>query len=91
MQGSDFNRQILVVDDEPALREGIARVLTTQGLAVTTAAGASQALAQLARQSFAVVLLDIKLPDMDGVQLLKYLRQDFPDTEVIMITGYPTD
>jgi len=90
MQESDFNRQILVVDDEAAVRTGITQVLSRQGLPVTTAADGTQALAQLARQPFGIVLLDIKLPDLDGVQLLKHLRQDFPETEVIMITGYPT-
>jgi two-component system, NtrC family, response regulator AtoC len=90
MRESDLHRQVLVVDDEAAVRHGIAQVLSQQQLKVATAADATQALAQLARQSFAVVLLDIKLPDMDGVQLLKHVRQDFPDTEVIMITGYPT-
>jgi len=90
MQESDFNRQILVVDDESAVRNGIAQVLTRQDLAVTTVADAAQAQAQLARQPFAIVLLDIKLPDMDGIELLKRIRRDFRDTEVIMITGYPT-
>ena len=90
MQGSDLNRQILVVDDEAAVRTGIAQVLSKQDLVVTTAGDAAQAMAQLARQPFAIVLLDIKLPDMDGVQVLKHLRQNFPETEVIMITGYPT-
>jgi DNA-binding NtrC family response regulator len=90
MSGSDVNRRILVVDDEAAVASGIARVLSRQDLAVATAADATQALAQLAGQRFAVVLLDIKLPDMDGVQVLKHIRQDFPDTEVVMITGYPT-
>ncbi len=90
MQESDFNRQILVVDDETAVRNGIAQVLTRQALAVTTVADAAQAQAQLARQPFAIVLLDIKLPDMDGMELLKLIRRDFRETEVIMITGYPT-
>ena len=90
MKKSDLNRQILVVDDEAAVRTGIAQVLSRQNLAVTAAADATQALAELARQPFAVVLLDIKLPDMNGVELLKHLRRDFPETEVIMITGYPT-
>lgn len=90
MKQSDLNRQILVVDDEAAMRSGIAQVLSRQNLAVSAAADATQALAELARQSFAVVLLDIKLPDMSGVELLKHLRRDFPETEVIMITGYPT-
>ena len=75
---------------KPRCATGIARVLSQQNLTVATAADATQALAQLARQPFAVVLLDIKLPDIDGVVLLKHIRQDYPDTEVIMITGYPT-
>jgi two-component system response regulator AtoC len=90
MLRSDVNREILVVDDEAVVRTGIAQVLSQQDLAVATAADAAQALAQLAGQRFAVVLLDIKLPDMDGVQVLKHIRQDFPETEVVMITGYPT-
>jgi two-component system response regulator AtoC len=90
MPGNELNRQILVVDDEAVVRTGIAQVLSQQGLAVATAADATQALAQLSHQQFGVVLLDIKLPDMNGVQLLKHIRQDYPDTEVIMITGYPT-
>jgi DNA-binding NtrC family response regulator len=90
MQESDFNRRILVVDDETAVRNGIAQVLTRQDLMVTTVADAAQAQAQLARRLFAIVLLDIKLPDLDGVELLKLIRRDFRDTEVIMITGYPT-
>jgi len=90
MKESDLNRQILVVDDEAAVRTGIAQVLSRQNLAVTAAADAAQALEQLAHQPFAIVLLDIKLPDMSGVEVLKYLRRDYPDTEVIMITGYPT-
>ena len=68
MQESEVNRQILVVDDEAAVRTGIAQVLSQQDLAVATAADAAQALAHLARQPFAVVLLDIKLPDMDGMR-----------------------
>ena len=55
MQGSDFNRQILVVDDEASVRSGIAQVLSKQNLLVTTAADAGQAMAQLARQPFAIV------------------------------------
>ena len=86
---SDVSRQILVVDDEAAVRSGIAQVLSRQGLEVTTAADGAAALAELARRTFAVVLLDIKLPDTDGVTLLKHLRQDCPETAVIMITGYP--
>jgi DNA-binding NtrC family response regulator len=90
MKENDHNRQILVVDDEAAVRTGIAQVLSRQNLKVTAAADAAQTLNELTRQPFAIVLLDIKLPDMSGVEVLKLLRRDFPETEVIMITGYPT-
>jgi len=90
MEETDLNRQILVVDDEAAVRNGIVQVLSRQNLEVTAVEDAAQALAELARKPFAIVLLDIKLPDMDGVEVLKLLRRDFPETEIIMITGYPT-
>jgi two-component system response regulator AtoC len=90
MQQGDLTRQILVVDDENAVRTGIAQVLSRQELEVVTAAEAGDALNILAQRPFGIMLLDIKLPDMDGVELLRLLRQDFPDMAIIMITGYPT-
>jgi two-component system response regulator AtoC len=90
MRETELSRQILVVDDEAAVREGLARALARQQLEVTTAADAAQALEILHRLPFAIVLLDLKLPDMDGVELLRLLRKDFPEMAIIMITGYPT-
>ncbi len=90
MEATDFTRQVLVVDDETAVRTGIAQVLERQDLVVRTAADARQALELMAAQPFAIVLLDIKMPDMDGVEVLKLLRRDYPETAIIMITGYPT-
>ncbi len=90
MRESSSNRQVLVVDDEEAIRSGIARVLSDLHLKVATAAGGLQAQEMMARRPYDVILLDIKMPDMDGVELLKHIRQDYPGTEVIMITGFPT-
>jgi two-component system, NtrC family, response regulator AtoC len=89
LPAGDFTQQILVVDDEPAVCRGIAEVLSRQGLAVKTAGNGAQAMELLARHPFAIILLDIRMPDLDGMELLKLLRQDHPDTAVIMITGYP--
>lgn len=89
MERGDINRQILVVDDEATIRTGIAQVLEKQGMAVATAAAGREALEILAARPLGIVLLDIKLPDMDGVEILKIIRREYPDTEVIMITGYP--
>ncbi len=85
----DITRNILVVDDELTIRSGIAQVLEKQKITAATAADGREALDILARQPMGIVLLDIKLPDMDGVELLKIIRREYPETEVIMITGYP--
>ncbi|MFP3868391.1 MAG: sigma-54-dependent transcriptional regulator [Desulfobacteraceae bacterium] len=85
----DLVNQILVVDDESVVRTGIAQVLSKQGLEVTTAADGKQALESIAAATPAVVLLDIKMPGPDGVEVLKIIRQEYPRIQVIMITGYP--
>jgi DNA-binding NtrC family response regulator len=90
MRDHDPNRRVLVVDDEEAIRQGISLVLSKQHLKVATAAGGLQALELLGQRDYGVVLLDIKMPDLDGVEVLKRIRQDHPGTEVIMITGFPT-
>jgi two-component system, NtrC family, response regulator AtoC len=90
MQDSKFTRRILVVDDEAPVRRGIAQVLSRQGFEVTAAADAAQALEALAQGPFGVILLDIRLPDVDGVEMLRLLRKDFPETAIVMITGFPT-
>lgn len=89
MPPGDFDRQVLVVDDEDAVRAGIAQVLANQGLKVRVAADGRQALEMMAQQPAGIVLLDIKMPEMEGVEVLKLLRRDYPHTEVLMITGYP--
>ena len=78
-----------MVDDEDALRHGIARALANQGLAVRTAAHGREALELMSQSPAGIVLLDIKMPELDGLEVLKILRRDYLDTAVIMITGYP--
>jgi two-component system, NtrC family, response regulator AtoC len=90
MRENDPHKQILVVDDEDAIRTGIAQVLSRIGLKVAVASGGVLALEMMARRPYAIVLLDIKMPDLDGLEVLQRLRQDYPGTEVIMITGFPT-
>jgi two-component system response regulator AtoC len=90
MREQEAGSRILVVDDEEAVRAGIAQVLSRRQLTVATAADATAALTILAREPWDIILLDIKLPDINGIEFLRLLRHDFPETEVIMITGYPT-
>ena len=91
MRESDATRrQVLVVDDEEAIRTGVVQALATMGLKAAAAAGGTAALEILARSPYAVVLLDIKMPDLDGMEVLKHIRRDHPESEVIMMTGFPT-
>lgn len=82
--------QVLIVDDEAVVRNGIGRVLERNGVRVTLAEDGERALEALRGDSFCAVLLDIKMPGVDGLAVLKHVRSNYPDTMVVMITGYPT-
>jgi DNA-binding NtrC family response regulator len=81
---------VLVVDDEPVVRDGIARVLADEGLAVAAAPTAAAALAHPAAATCRVALCDVMLPDGSGLELLRALRASRPDLPVVIITGYAT-
>ncbi len=83
-------RHILVVDDEPLIRETLAEFLTQEGFAVTCCAGGEEALACAAEQRFDVALCDVQLPGMDGIELLGRLLKISPQTFVLLITAYAT-
>ncbi len=80
---------VLVVDDEYGPRESIAFSLATE-FAVETADRAKEALAKLKARPFAAVVLDIRMPEMDGIRALEELRKIDPHVSVIMLTGYGT-
>jgi putative nucleotidyltransferase with HDIG domain len=78
---------VLVVDDEPGIRDILGRWLKLRGYTVRTASSADEALAMMTQQSVAVALCDIRLPGHDGLWLLERIRQEFPDTAVVMVTA----
>ena len=78
---------ILVVDDEPTVRENVERLLKSSDYEVVTAADGQEALEQAARQELEVVLLDVKMPRMSGIDALPRLRADYPDICIIMATA----
>ncbi len=80
--------RVLIVDDEIRLAEAFREQLSEEGMKVFIASHAKEALSVVKRESIDVAVLDIKLPDMDGVELLLKLKQQEPTTEVIMLTGY---
>jgi CheY-like chemotaxis protein len=80
-------KRILVIDDEPFVRDALKRVLEEDELQVDVAADAETALVQLNAQAYDLVILDIIMPGMDGVELLRRLRAEFPGLRVIAISG----
>jgi DNA-binding NtrC family response regulator len=90
MAKNEKNSNILVVDDEIVVRTGISRVLQKQGFSIHTAADGNQALEIMSQHPINIVLLDIKMPGLDGIEVLRHIRTQHPETVVIMITGHPT-
>ncbi len=80
----------MVVDDEFLLRDSIRIVLEKEGYEVFTAADGEEAMKQLEAGLPQVVLSDIKMPKTDGIELLKTIKAEHPEVEVVMLTGYPT-
>lgn len=81
---------ILVVDDAPDTLEIIQRNLTQQGYQVFTTAGVPEAIKFLEGMPVDLVITDLKMPDIGGMDLVRHVRENIPDTEVMMITGYAT-
>ena len=82
--------RILVVDDEVGIREGCRRVLVPQGFAVDVAENGPVGLRKLRESRYDVLLLDIMMPGMSGIEVLRQARQIDPDLICIIITGYAT-
>lgn len=79
---------ILLVDDEKGFRNVLKIYLVDRGFAVTCADDGIKAAAMLQHEPFDIVLTDIRMPGMDGITLLKQIKKETPDTEVIMLTGH---
>src|SRR5687768_18602895 len=80
---------ILIIDDEASLRQTLARILQRAGFEVTTAANGKDGLALVHEDPFDLLYLDIRMPDVSGLGLLKYIHTKFRDLHVILFTGQP--
>jgi DNA-binding response OmpR family regulator len=81
--------RILIVEDDAIISSLISRVLESHGYSVTTARTGKDALAKIQKLYYNLILLDIGLPDMTGIELLEKIRVTNLDVIVIMITGHP--
>jgi two-component system response regulator HydG len=84
-------KKVLVIDDEAIIRVSCKRTLASEGFHVSLASSCREGLELLDNESFDLLLLDLKMPDMDGIELLPVIRSRWPEIKVIVISGYATD
>ncbi len=85
-----MDREILLADDEVTFRETFAKVLREEDMSVTVVGNGTDAIDAVTRQPFGVVILDIRMPGIDGIKVLREIMRMRPETRVIMITAYGT-
>lgn len=82
--------KVLVLDDDPVVNLSCKRILGAEGYSITTVEKGEAALDKLAKEDFDLLISDVKLPDVSGMIVLKEARVIKPQTDVVIITGYPT-
>jgi NADP-reducing hydrogenase subunit HndA len=84
------NGKILVVDDEHVVIISCERILKAEGYDVKGVLGGKEAILDMEHNNYDLVLTDLKMPEVDGITLIKWLRKSRPDTGIVIITGYPS-
>jgi len=90
MNKTEQKPKVLVVDDENIVRESINRVLSESGYNINTAANGAIAINKVSKESFDIAFVDLKMPDIDGMEVVRYIRKTRPTVQVVIITGYGT-
>ena len=86
----DKHARILVVDDDETVRDRLKAILEREGYLVDCAVTGKEGIKKTEETTYNLALLDIRLPDMEGVELLKLMKDSVPRTRKIIVTGYPT-
>ena len=81
---------VLIVDDEEVVRRAHMRSLEDTGCLARVAEDGNEAIREMEEQPADVILLDLRMPGLDGMDVLKTIKSRWPDSEVVVITGYPT-
>ena len=86
----DKNARILIVDDDESIRKTMKTILEDEGYIVDLAATGNEAVRKTEKRAYNLALLDIRLPDMEGIELLKLMKDTVPPMRKIIVTGYPS-
>ena len=82
--------KVLLVDDELEFIQVLSERMESRGVDVDTAASGREALEKVRGKSYDAIILDLSMPEMDGIEILRHLIEDNPDLQVILLTGYAT-
>ncbi len=82
--------KILVIDDEKVVGDSLRRTLHGEGYEIDTAESGQEGLRKARRESFDLIIVDLKMPDIDGLDVIKRIKEEQPDVMMVMITGYST-
>lgn len=85
-----MSEKVLIIDDEPEFTEALAERMKNRGMDVSTSSSAIEGLKNVEDKSFDVVVLDLQMPEMDGIETLKALKKKRPELQVILLTGHAT-
>ncbi|WP_052078399.1 response regulator [Spirochaeta lutea] len=86
-----MSKRILMIDDELPILEAFTTILADFGFEVNTCADAREGADTASAEFFDLVLVDLRMPDMDGAEVTRQIRQNQPETTILIITGYPSD
>jgi DNA-binding NtrC family response regulator len=81
---------ILVVDDDAIVIKSCRRILEAEGFEVSTVPGADKALEAIKNSDFDILLIDVKMPERDGMYLMREIKKNWPEIPTIVMSGYPT-
>jgi len=87
---NELHAKVLLVDDEKDFIEGLSERLKVRGVEVSCSTTGKDAIDLVHDEEFDVVVLDLNMPEMDGLEVLKKLKEESPETEIIMLSGHGT-
>jgi len=89
-RGVSDQARILIVDDDEAMRDACRQVLASEGFLLKESSSGEGALDLVGREAFDLLILDLKMPHVDGLEILRRVQQESPGTATVVITGYPS-